>query len=130
MSEEDTVPDLYSVARKFRQWRAQYRWKHYPKDLWEDAYRLVAKHPLKLVARTLAVQPHHLRQRMKAAIQCDKESSLFVEILPHEAEQHQRSHVEVCIQRDNNLKMAVKFEGSAKELLPIVESLFCGKKSP
>lgn len=128
--QEITDHNLHQIARQFRQWRARYHKKHYPKGLWEDAYQLVAKHPLRRVARALGVQPHHLRTKMKSALCGSNKAPQFVEVLmPSIERQPQTSSVELRISQGADLEMAVKFEGSVYEVMPIVEHFFGRGKS-
>ena len=123
LDQANATPDIHQLAQQFRQWRAHYRWKHYPKDLWAAACQLVAKHPLRQVARALGVQPYHLRTKMKSALCKSNEAPKFVEVLIPSIEQP--SSVELRISRGADLEMVMKFDGSLQKAMPIIERLFC-----
>ena len=128
VNQDPISPDLQETSQLFHNWRADNGKKHYPEKLWEAAYQLAAKYPLRRVARTLNVNPHHLRTKMRSALCKGNKDPQFVEVLPPIEQQPKKSLVELRISQGVSLEMAIKFDGSVCEVMPLIESLFCGRK--
>jgi hypothetical protein len=121
MSTEETI-NLEEVSQKFRHWRAQHNRGPYPSALWDAAFALAQKMPIRKVADCIGVERAYLKRKMRRAKSESKSS--FVEVIPEDNLKNKKC-IEIRISREFGTSIAMQFEGTIDDAVPIIRQLFC-----
>lgn len=130
-----SILSLKEAAEQFHNWRSQYSRKPYPIPLWDAAIYHAQKLSITEVVSLIGVSSNYLKVKM--GLPLDKKVpvvptrkdhvkvSPFIEVSHPVAQKKSLPPVEVRISRNRELEMAMKFEGSLEEVIPIIDHLFC-----
>lgn len=118
----DSFTELSNIRERFHNWKQNNSHQHVPKELWDDALKLIDKYSLKEVAESIGYAPAYVRikQRYKQAL--IPSAVQFVEMATQTT--FDQNLNQVIIRNQQGVSVEIAFQGSFEQVFPLITSLF------
>ena len=116
-----SVEELDNLGKRFHTWKQNNPYRRVPKAFWDDAFKLIDKHSLDDVARSIGYASSYiLHKRKKWPV--TSPAIKFVEIQPSQPK-FDLNPIQVKIQNYQGVLVELSFQGCVEQIFSLVSSL-------